>query len=1014
MSYAPLWVKSNYSFLEGASHPDELVAQAHALNLPAIALTDRDGVYGIARAHLEAKKLGIKLIVGAELNVDMGQGQEARVLALASTRQAYAALCQLLTLAHRDMPKGQARATLLQLQAHQRDMLWLSSSPIVLPKLKLFAPSDVYALCARQHKSSDVDSEVRLRQTARQLDIPVVAASEVLYHQSSCKPLQDVLTCIRHKTTLDNAGRVLTANAEHALKSADEMRALFRDDPSALVRSLEVAERCAFSLSEIRYRYPAEHIPSGLSESDWLRELTYRGAKHRYGDMVPTAISAQIEKELDLVNELDYGGYFLTMWEIVEFCKRSNILCQGRGSAANSTVCYCLGVTAIDPMRMDLLFERFLSRERAEPPDIDLDIEHQRREEVIQWVYQRYGRTHAAMVANVVRYRARSAVREVGKVFSLPPGAIDYLSKMIGYDADALTSERMQEAGLDVNAPQVKLLPSLVRQMADTPRHLSVHPGGFLLGHEPVHTLVPIEPATMTDRTVIQWDKQDVDDLGLFKVDLLGLGALTQVHQCFDLLKQHENIEYTMATVPAEDDATYNMIAAGDTVGVFQIESRAQMAMLPRLKPRNFYDLVVEVAIVRPGPIQGNMVHPYLRRRNGEEPIEYPHESLRRVLEKTMGVPIFQEQVMRIAMESADYSAGEADELRRDMAAWKRSGRIDRHHARFVGRMIEKGIDAEFAERVFSQVRGFGEYGFPESHAASFALIAYVTSYLKCHHPAAFACSLLNAQPMGFYSAASIIEDAKRHRVKVLPIDINHSAWDCTLESQALRVGLRYVHGLGTKEREKIEASAAPYKTVREVYERTQLTHPAMLLLAEAGAFESMGYDRRAALWEVRGLMSKRDDALGVYDNAPARAQFDELSRGEEVAWDYQTSSHSARGHPLEAWRPKLKQKGVINAEELRATAHGKPANYVGIVMTRQRPATATGVVFLTLEDETGMANIVLWNNVFAKYEVEARTAGVLGIKGKVQSVDGVVYLIAEELYNMSAVELPILSRDFH
>jgi error-prone DNA polymerase len=713
-----------------------------------------------------------------------------------------------------------------------------------LPALRDAFSDRLYALCARHRHAGEQPLEARLRAAAQHTRVPVVAAVEVLYHSAGRRPLQDVLSCIRHGKTVADAGVCIRGNAEHMLKTPYAMAELFADDPAALRRTLEVAERCRFCPSEIRYRYRGEKIPVGKTEIDWLREKTFEGARERYDGRIPDAVLVQLERELALIEELEYGGYFLTMWEIVQFCRREKILCQGRGSAANSAVCYCLGITAIDPVRMDLLFERFLSRERAEPPDIDLDIEHQRREEVIQWVYQRYGRQHAAMVANVIRYRARSAVRDVGKALAIPQTALDRLAKMLGHYDTGFSAELLSHAGLDPETPVHTHLLRLCHEIADFPRHLSIHPGGFLLGHDPVDTLVPIEPATMEDRTVIQWDKYDVEDLGLFKVDLLGLGALSMVRICLDLLREHQGLDLSMATLPAEDPATYAMISKGDTVGVFQIESRAQMSMLPRLQPRKFYDLVIEVAIVRPGPIQGDMVHPYLRRRSGEETVEFPHPALEQALARTLGVPIFQEQVMKLAMLVADYTPGEADQLRRDMAAWRSAGKIEQHRERMVGRMVENGIDPEFAERVFSQVRGFGEYGFPESHAASFALIAYVTSWLRCHHPAAFTCALLNAQPMGFYSPATIVEDAKRHGVEVRPVDVCHSRWDCTLErngleSFAVRMGLRYVKGFGERQRERIERTLGQgaFDGPEDFVRRTRLSRKLLQALAEAGGF---------------------------------------------------------------------------------------------------------------------------------------------------------------------------------
>jgi error-prone DNA polymerase len=880
----------------------------------------------------------------------------------------------------------------------------------------------LYGMVARHRRTEEVMEEGRLRKRAARYGLPIVAAVEVLYHSPARRPLQDVLAAIRHGVPVFSAGRRLKPNAEHALKTPVAFAALFADDPSAVARTEELAERCTFSLAEIRYRYPSEHLPDGTTSSQRLRELAYQGARQRYGETVPENVESQLEKELDLIEALDYPGYFLTMWEIVQFCRRHEILCQGRGSAANSAVCYSLGITAIDPVRMGLLFERFLSRERAEPPDIDLDIQHERREEVIQHVYEKYGRDRAAMVANVIRYRARSAVRDVGKALGFPETSLDRLAKHLSYHEE-VNFEALRQMSFDPGAPVSGHFLKLVDEIFDFPRHLSIHPGGFLLGHEPVHDIVPVENATMPGRTVIQWDKNDLEDLGLFKVDLLGLGGLTELDRCFRLLKAHRGIELSMATIPPEDTETFEMIRRADTVGVFQIESRAQMAMLPRLRPQNFYDLVIEISIVRPGPITGGMVHPYLRRRGGKEAVDYPHSTLIPVLEKTLGVPLFQEQVMRLAVVAADYTPGEADQLRRDMAAWHRTGRMERHRERLISRMRAKGIAPEFAERVFQQIRGFGEYGFPESHAASFALIAYATAWLRCHYPAEFTCAVLNAQPMGFYTPATIVEDAKRHGVVVRPVAAQESDWDCTLESDtesaggfAVRMGLRYVKGLGTGDWERIEAArrAFPIASLADFVGHTGLDEGVLGTLAEAGALEGFGLDRRAALWEVRRLVRVRDPLpLAARGKNPA---FNSLSSFEEVLWDYRATSHSPRRHPLEPWRPELAAQGLPDARTVASMPDGKRIRYAGLVICRQRPGTAAGVVFMTLEDETGFVNIVLWERIFEKYAILAKTARVLGVTGKLQVEDRVVHLVAEELWppRLRSEPASVPSRDFH
>ena len=1059
MSYAPLWCRSNFSFLEGASHPDELVEQAHALGIEALALTDRDGVHGMVRAHVKAKELGVRLIVGAEVTVDDAvnaaaaaatgdAAQPSTCVLLAANRIGYANLCRLITAGRLRRPKGESRVTwpevceraegLIALWGGDRSLLVRDTEPrAVAGPLREAFGDRLYALAARHRRAEEVRREACLRRHAGRAGLPLVAATEVLYHTPARRDLQDVLTCIRHGVTLAAAGRLIRPNAEHDLKSPQRMAQLFADEPVLVERTREVASRCTFSLSEIRYRYPAERLPDGKTSSDWLRDLTLRGARERFGDDdgVPPAIREQIDRELALIDELDYGGYFLTMWEIVRYCRQEGILCQGRGSAANSVVCYCLGITAVDPTRVDLLFERFLSRERHEPPDIDLDIMHARREEVIQHVYSKYGRDRAAMVANVVRYRGRSAVREVGKALGLSETAIDRLARLLSHygplDAAGLT-----HAGLDPDLPIHGHLFRLCEQIQDCPRHLSIHPGGFLLGHEPVHDLVPIENATMPGRTVIQWDKHDLEDLGLFKVDLLGLGALTQLDLGFQMLDRHYGRELSLDRIPPDDPQTYDQICRSDTVGVFQIESRAQMAMLPRLRPRKYYDLVIEVSIVRPGPITGGMVHPYLRRRNGEEEVVYPHACLEPVLQKTLGVPLFQEQVMKLAVVAADYTPGEADQLRRDMAAWRRSGRIERHRDRLVSRMLAKGIVREFAERVFDQIRGFGEYGFPESHAASFALIAYATAWLRCHYPDVFTCSLLNAQPMGFYTPATIVDDAVRHGVEVRPVDVTASAWDCTLEPApgdmprsagdqapstcrfAVRMGLRYVKSL-SEERDwrRIAAARAerPFASLADFSRRTRLDDRVLRRLAEAGAFAPFEGRRRAALWEAQGLGPAAETPLPVAPDDPL-PDFDPLDDFQTIDWDYRFSAHSTRGHPLAPLREALAAQNLPDACTVAGMPDGRQVRYAGLVICRQRPGTASGVTFMTLEDETGFVNVVIWKQVFDDHAVLARTASFLGVSGKLQSESGVVHVVADALW---APEIPTRpptagSRDFH
>lgn len=1029
-SYVPLWCKSNFSFLEGASHPDELIEEAYRLGLPALALTDRDGVYGIVRAHVKARELGLRLIVGSQVTVQ----EESLIILLAQDRHGYANLCRLLTAGRLRSEKGESAVTWDEIYHHAEGLiaLWGGDQSLIVgeidPNKVAVSLRDafgdrIYGMITRHRREDEVVQEARLRERANRYGFPLVAANEIIYHTPARRQLQDVLTAIRYGIPVASCGRRLKANVEHALHSPYIFARLFADDPAAILRTQEIADRCRFSLAEIRYRYPSEHMPNGMTSADWLRHLTFEGAHERYGNEIPADVVEQLEKELRIIETLDYPGYFLTMREIVEFCREKGILCQGRGSAANSVVCYCLGVTAVDPAKVNLLFERFISKERAEPPDIDLDIQHDRREEVIQHVYEKYGRDHAAMVANVIRYRSRSALRDVGKALGFSETSLDRAAKFLS-SYDGVDPRTLRQMGFDTSKGLNKQLLELTNEILDFPRHLSIHPGGFLLGHEPVHDIVPIENGAMPDRTVIQWDKNDLDDLGLFKVDLLGLGGLTQLDLCFKLLRQHRAIEYSLARIPPDDSAVFNMICKSDTVGVFQIESRAQMAMLPRLKPKNFYDLVIEISIVRPGPITGGMVHPYLRRRSGKETEEYPHPSLEPVLKKTLGVPLFQEQVMRLAVVAADYTPGEADQLRRDMAAWHRTGRMERHRERLITRMQAKGIAPQFAERVFEQIRGFGDYGFPESHAASFALIAYATAWLKCHYPAEFTCALLNAQPMGFYASATIVEDGKRHHVIVQPVDVAVSEWDCTLEpceesagGFAVRIGLRYVRGLGERDWESIAAArrAAPFASVGDFVRRTTLDEGVLGTLAEAGAFDAFNLARRRALWDVRRLARTREESLSLQarESIPL---FDSLSAFEEVKWDYRTTSHSPRRHPLEPMRPSLNRQGLPAARTVASMKNGEKVHYAGLVICRQRPGTAGGVVFMTLEDETGFVNVVVWESVFQRYSVLAKTVSFLGITGTLQVEDNVVHLVAEKLWEPKVELKPTgaPSRDFH
>ncbi|MFU8803740.1 MAG: error-prone DNA polymerase, partial [Bradymonadaceae bacterium] len=940
------------------------------------------------------------------------------LVVLAKNRQGYANLCQIITRGRRRRVKGEC-------EVYWGDVWELSEGLVALwgGDEGLIAREDVeekviagmreafgdrlYALWTRHFRAEEEEGQRRVWERAKTYGWPIVPAVEVLYHVADRRPLGDVLTCIREKTTLEEAGRRLRSNAEQALLSGEDFGRRFTGFDEACERTLEVAEACTFSLDELRYHYPTERLPPGHTVSSRLREQTFAGARERYGEEVPDDARVQLERELEVIESLDYGGYFLTMKELIDFCRREEILCQGRGSAANSAVCFCLGITAVDPVRMGLLFERFLSKERAEPPDIDLDIAHERREEVIQYVYERYGRSRAAMIANVIRYRAKSAVREVGKVLGMGAAEVDRLARMLSHRRQ-LDEEVWEAAGIDSHTPVHQQVERLANELLDFPRHLSIHPGGFLLASEPVYDFVPIENATMEDRTVIQWDKYDVEALNLFKLDLLGLGALSQLDRAFRLLAKHRGVELSMATIPTDDEATFDMLCRGESVGVFQIESRAQMAMLPRLKPRTYYDLVIEISLVRPGPITGDMVHPYLRRRQGIEPIDYPHPSLEPVLKRTLGIPLFQEQVMRLAVVAADYTPGEADQLRRDMAAWKQHGRIERHRVRLIDRMIKKGIEPEFAERVFQQIKGFGEYGFPESHAASFALISYATAYLRRHYPVEFVCSLLNAQPMGFYSPSTLIEDAKRLGVEVLPIDVLESSWDCSMAAApcphdfALRMGLRYIKGFKREAGDSIvrARTSSQFSSLDDFVTRTSLPRDALRRLAETGAFESFGLTRREALWQVRGMISERQAPMVLpLQETEVPVSFKELSEFETIGWDYRTSYHSTRGHPLGPLRPKLEKMGLSPAGRLSTMGDGQAVNYAGLVICRQRPSTSSGVVFMTLEDESGFMNLVIWPKVFEQYGALIRTTPFIGVSGRLQIKDDVVHLIAESFW---------------
>jgi len=1035
LDYAELQTTTNFTFLVGASHPEEFTAAAAELGHRAIGVTDLHSLAGIVRAHVGARDAGIPLLVGARLELwprawwehDRPPGELGvqGLLVYATDRDAYGRLCRLLTLGKRRAPKGECRLTIDDLAAHHAGLLALAVPPADpgpefpgrLAALREMFDDDRLSLAVSRHLGPDDARTIgNLQRVAKETGIPLVATNDVHYHTHRRRVLQDVLTCVRLGCTIAQAGRRLFPNAERRLKSPDEMADLFRATPEALARTLVIAERASgFSLDQLRYEYPEEVVPRGSTAREHLADLTWRGAHDRYPAGLPERVAAQLRHELALIAELSYEPYFLTVHDIVTFARARGILCQGRGAAANSAVCYCLGVTSVDPARIDVLFERFISRERNEPPDIDIDFEHERREEVIQYLYSKYGRDRAALTAEVISYRARSAVRDVGKAMGLSVDAVDRLAKNLDWWHAGINAQRIGEAGFNPADPTLRRVVELATELLGFPRHLSQHVGGFVITRGPLCESVPIENAAMPDRTILEWDKDDIDALGMLKVDVLGLGMLTCIRKAFELVEKHHARRLTLASVPPEDARVYDMICRADTVGVFQIESRAQMSMLPRLRPRCFYDLVVEVAIVRPGPIQGKMVHPYLRRRNGEEPVTYPDERVRRVLGKTLGVPLFQEQAMALAIVAAGFTPGEADSLRRAMAAWKRKGDlIYRFGERLIAGMIQRGYDAEFAGRCFEQIKGFSEYGFPESHAASFALLVYVSSWLKCHYPAAFAAALLNSQPMGFYAPAQIVRDAQTHGVEVLPVDVNHSHWDCTLEgppcAPALRLGMRLVDGLGRAPADHIVQAArdfGPSPTIELLWRRSGAGVASLRRLAGADAFGSMGLDRQRSLWAIRRL---RDESLPLFDGSTA-ARDDEpepslpgIPLARTLRDDYEHVGLSLKAHPLSLERSRLESLRVSPAAALQDPARSPAGGLIavaGIVLVRQRPATASGVLFMTIEDETGAANLILYPRVYERYRLAVRHSVGVVAWGRVERQGQVVHVMVSRVKNL-------------
>jgi len=1009
--FAELVCRSNFSFLQGASHPEELVSRAAALGLSALALTDQDGLYGVVKAHLQARALGLKLLVGSRLTLTDGP----EVVALVQDAKGYAHLCQLISRGRLAHPKGQGGVSWKALAERAEGLLLLLPAPaphqVVAPLAEAFEGRFYVGLC-RTLSAGDEARLLEARALARRLDVPCCAHNDVHTHVRERQPLQDTLACIRHGVTAAAAGFRLFPNAERTLKASSEMRRLFQDLPEAVGRTLEVADACHFSLDSLRYQFPQEDLPEGQTPQSWLAALVEEGLHSRYPDGVPLAVRQQIAHELHLIDRLQVAGYFLALHDIVRFALSRGILCQGRGSAANSAVCYALKITAIDPVRMGLLFERFLSLERPEPPDIDVDFEHERREEVLQYVYQKHGRSRAGMVCEVICYRGRLAIREVGKVLGLSLDQVDRLARVTEMTgSSALQAAQVREAGLRPEDAGVQHTLAQAEALEGFPRHLSIHVGGFVITHGELSEIVPVENAAMADRTVVQWDKDDLAALGVFKVDLLGLGMLTALSRGFRLVEKHEGKRLTLANLPPEDPEVYEMLGQADAVGVFQVESRAQMNLLPRLRPRSFYDLTIEIALIRPGPILGDMVHPFLRRREGLEDVTYPSEEVKAILEKTLGIPLFQEQAMRLAVTAAGFNQGDADALRRALMHKRASVLLPTWRARFIEGCVRRGYSRDYAERCFEQFKGFSHYGFPESHSASFALIAYASAYLKRYHPAAFAAALLNSQPMGFYAPHTLVEDARRHHVVVLPVDVRRSDWDCTLEDGALRLGLREVRGLQKAHAEAV-AAARPTPgdaSLRALVRRTRLPRAALVRLARAGALDGLCGDRRQAEWDVQALSTTDAGDLFHGELLDASAQPGGASSlVERVVEDYRHTGLSLEKHPVALLRDHLLAKRALSAAELQNAPHRSRVRVGGLVTCRQRPPTAKGVAFLTLEDETGMANLVVPPETFERQRTVVLGSSFLLAEGRVERTGQVVNV---KVSRVSALQLEAPTR---
>ncbi|MHC4048646.1 error-prone DNA polymerase [Bradyrhizobium sp. 25ACV] len=1064
-AYAEIGITTNFSFLRGGSDPRAYVHQASKLGIPAIGIADHNTLAGVVRAWNELDNDKVlhkpKLLIGARIVFIDGTPD---IFVYPRDRAAYGRLCQLLTKGKRGdditrIEKGECRLTFADLLEFSEGQLLALTLPHrfepaqaldVLAKLRASRAEGVWLAASLIYRGDDRRRLARLDDLAAKAKVPLLATNDVLYHDPGRRPLQDVLTCIREKTTIEAVGKKLEANAERFLKTPREMARLFRDIPEAIAETMRFAGKIDFSLDQLKYQYPDEPVPPGKTAQGHLEDLTWAGVDKYFGGIenIDDKLRATLKKELALIAELKYAHYFLTVHDIVHYARSQNILCQGRGSAANSAVCYVLGITSVDPTKVDLLFERFISKERLEPPDIDVDFEHSRREEVMQYVYRRYGRHRAAIIATVIHYRPRSAIRDVGKALGLTEDVTAALADTVwGSWGKGLNDMQVRQAGLDPNNPMINLAVELATELIEFPRHLSQHVGGYVLTQDRLDTYVPIGNAAMDDRTFIEWDKDDVDALNMMKVDVLALGMLTCIRKCFDLIDQHKGERFVLASVPQDDPKVYDMLCAGESLGVFQVESRAQMNMLPRLKPRTFYDLVIEVAIVRPGPIQGDMVHPYLRRRNGLEKVTYPSPSpehgsadeLYKVLHKTKGVPLFQEQAMRIAIEAAKFTSEEANGLRRSMATFRNVGTIGQYEEKLIGNMVARGYDANFARSCFDQIKGFGSYGFPESHAASFAQLVYISSWLKYHHPDAFCCGLLNSQPMGFYAPAQIVSDARKNDVEVRDIDVSYSFAQNTLENTdkkycAVRLGFRQIDGFHwldpdeealKKEQAKRQGKVyvtqedwadriiaarnrRPFTSLEDFARDTGLPKRALILLADADAFRSLGLDRREALWQVRRLPD--DVPLPLFEVATAREQPDEhaqplpvMPRSEQVVADYQTIRLSLKGHPMEFLREMFSRERVVACKDISHENERRRVRCAGVVLVRQRPGSASGVVFMTLEDETGIANVVVWPKIMEQYRKEVMGARLILVEGYIQSSpEKVTHLIAQRMVDRS------------